>query len=494
MFYTLIFIVLVTIIFYIKRKYSYWIRKKVPGPTPWPIFGNLFHNFTKRKTVGQIFRQIYSTYPEEPLVGVYRTSEPVLLIRDPEFINRILTKDAKSFFNNDFSVDKKTDPLQGESPFVQKDNEWKETRKMLSPGFTSGKMRPLFTIIEQVNVRLKHYLEKHEGQTLETQNLCRRYTLDNVALVAFGINGNCFDSDESDFMKLANSFIAPGTFALWMLQMFPLISYLVSLKAIPKEVDDGLTTIIKDVLESRKKNNIVVNDYLNFIAELGNKNSLRCVEMAGHAATFFEDGYETSALVMSYILFNLAQSQHVQDKLRSEIGEFEKQNPNRKVTYEDIVEMKYLNACIYESMRLCPILEYYTRVCNQPYVYTTSTESPLHLKRMAANIDAGTVCIIPFGGLCHDERYFSEPQVFKPERFLDKDCNGFRGVFYPFGGGHRICLGQRFGIMQVRMGIIEIIKNFQVNLSDKTKLPFEFLPWTILNKVKHGVWLTYKKL
>lgn len=75
------------------------------------------------------------------MVGAYRTSDPVLIIRDPEFINKILIQDAKYFFNNDFSVDKNIDPLQGASPFVQKDAEWKVTRTSLSPGFTSGKVR-----------------------------------------------------------------------------------------------------------------------------------------------------------------------------------------------------------------------------------------------------------------------------------------------------------------------------------------------------------------
>lgn len=74
------------------------------------------------------------------MVGAYRTSDPVLIIRDPEFINKILVQDSKYFFNNDFSVDKNLDPLQGASPFVQKDDEWKTTRTSLSPGFTSGKV------------------------------------------------------------------------------------------------------------------------------------------------------------------------------------------------------------------------------------------------------------------------------------------------------------------------------------------------------------------
>ncbi|XP_050309053.1 probable cytochrome P450 6a23 isoform X2 [Anthonomus grandis grandis] len=466
MFNTLIFILVVICIFYIRRKYSYWERKNVPGPKPWPIFGNILESFLKKKTVGQIFRQIYSEYDDYPVVGVYRTSDPVLIIRDPEFVNRIL----------------------GASPFLQKDDEWRETRRMLSPGFTSGKMKNLFPLIEKVNKRLTNYLKQNLNISLETQKLCRRYTLENVALSAFGIEGRNFKNEESEFMKLANSFIAPGTFALSMFQMFPILSNLVSLKVIPKEVEAALIKIIKEVLEIRRHNNTSVNDYLQFIADLSQKQKFDYNEIAGHAATFFEDGYETSALVMSYILYNLAMNQEAQEKIRAEI-----RNVGSKISYEDLGEMKYLNACISESMRLHPVLEHYTRVCNHPYVYTTSKESAGYFKEMSLGIDKNTVCIIPFGGLCHDKKYFSDPEKFIPERFIDKG-EQYKNIFYPFGGGHRICLGQRFGIMQVRMGIIEIIKNFRVSISDKTKVPFEFLPWTVLNKVKHGVWLIYSEI
>lgn len=165
---------------------------------------------------------------------------------------------------------------------------------------------------------------------------------------------------------------------------------------------------------------------------------------------------------MSYVLFNLAQNPECQSKLRAEIQKQANSNPDSKIFFEDLTNMPYLTACIYgkfgisskfhcqknnvvESMRLCPVLELYTRVCNDPYVYTTTNESPKHLQKMSVNIDSGTVCVIPFGGICHDQHYFSEPESFKPERFLEKDrLNAFKKVFYPFGGGHRICLGRSY--------------------------------------------------
>lgn len=45
---------------YFKYKYSFWARKKIDGPAPYPIFGNLFDFvITKKKHFGEIYREIY---------------------------------------------------------------------------------------------------------------------------------------------------------------------------------------------------------------------------------------------------------------------------------------------------------------------------------------------------------------------------------------------------------------------------------------------------
>lgn len=72
---------------------------------------------------------------------MFRATQPVLLVRDPNLANHILTKNFSSFRNNEIAVDKKSNILIGHNPFVLKDQEWKDTRHMLTPGMTSGKAR-----------------------------------------------------------------------------------------------------------------------------------------------------------------------------------------------------------------------------------------------------------------------------------------------------------------------------------------------------------------
>lgn len=76
-----------------------------------------------------------------------------------------------------------------------------------------------------------------------------------------------------------------------------------------------------------------------------NNPNFKMIDVVGNAATFFADGYETSSIVMSFALFELARNQDAQDKVRNEIITKIQEN-NGELTYELMMEMEYLDACL----------------------------------------------------------------------------------------------------------------------------------------------------
>lgn len=99
-------LVVLAICLYFKFKLSHWARKKIEGPAPVPIFGNLYDFVvTKKKHAGEIWREVYSSYPTARYVGVYKIDEPALLIRDLDLVRDVLVTKFNVFNKNDFTCD-----------------------------------------------------------------------------------------------------------------------------------------------------------------------------------------------------------------------------------------------------------------------------------------------------------------------------------------------------------------------------------------------------
>jgi len=76
-----------------------------------------------------------------------------------------------------------------------------------------------------------------------------------------------------------------------------------------------------------------------------NNKSLTLNEMAAQAWVFYIAGFETSSSTMSYCLYELAKNMDLQRKVQKEIDEVTEKY-NGKITYNSIMEMKYLEMCM----------------------------------------------------------------------------------------------------------------------------------------------------
>ncbi|KAJ1551248.1 Cytochrome P450 3A4 [Nowakowskiella sp. JEL0078] len=65
----------------------------------------------------------------------------------------------------------------------------------------------------------------------------------------------------------------------------------------------------------------------------------------------------------------------------------------------------------------------------------------------------------------HDPGYFNEPEKFIPERWIEEknDTDGYK-PFIPFGGGARICAGMQFSLMEQKIALSMLLRNFEFYL------------------------------
>lgn len=102
--------------------------------------------------------------------------------------------------------------------------------------------------------------------------------------------------------------------------------------------------------------------------------------------------------------------------------------------------------------------------------------------------------IIPVYGIHHDPDIYEQPEVFNPNRFSAEEVKKRPPCsFLAFGDGPRNCIGLRFGMMQARIGLVTLLKNFEFSTCHRTDpMPVEFSPTKFLLTPPNGVWLKIK--
>lgn len=109
-------------------------------------------------------------------------------------------------------------------------------------------------------------------------------------------------------------------------------------------------------------------------------------------------------------MYELALNPDVQERLRKENEEILAKH-NGEVTYDAIMEMKYLDMVFNETMRKYPVVDSQMRSCSKDFKIPNSE----------LTIPAGTLIFISSAALHNDERFWDNPSKFDPERFSDEN-------------------------------------------------------------------------
>ncbi|CAG2177864.1 unnamed protein product, partial [Oppiella nova] len=177
-------------------------------------------------------------------------------------------------------------------------------------------------------------------------------------------------------------------------------------------------------------------------------------EMAAQGIAFFFAGFDTTAAALTHAIFYLSVHPECQQILYDELKTCE------DFTYETLVHLKYLNAVINETLRLTPSITRMQRECLQDY----------NLGNTGITIPKGaSVEIYPYA-IHQDPDYWPNPNDFLPDRWFKPSHHPC--AYLPFGGGPRICVGQRFAISVMRVCLAKLIYKFEFTLAQTHKLEY----------------------
>ncbi|CAN8020263.1 unnamed protein product [Ixodes persulcatus] len=167
--------------------------------------------------------------------------------------------------------------------------------------------------------------------------------------------------------------------------------------------------------------------------------------------TFMFEGHDTTAMGISWALYLIGLYREQQDLIHQELDSIFGDDKVRQITSNDLKEMKYLECCLKESQRLYPSVPFIARTCKGNLVIAGNT------------VPKGATVQIPIYNLHRDETVFPKPEEFIPERFLPENAKGRHPFAYiPFSAGPRNCIGQRFAMMEEKIVVAHVLRNYKL--------------------------------
>ncbi|KOC58959.1 Cytochrome P450 6a2 [Habropoda laboriosa] len=432
---------LLALYYYSTSTFDFWKNRGVVGPRPIPFFGTSKDLMFAKISVAEYTKNIYDKYKNEPLIGLYHGRLPLLILNDPEIIKDVLIRDFSKFSDRGTHTFEKTEPLSAHL-FNLESERWRPLRSRLSPIFTSGRIKEMFTLILECSQHLEKYLDKQieKGEPIECRELTAKFTTDVIGSCAFGIDMSAMSDEDSEFRRMGREVFAVNLENIarfkarqFLPKLYAMLGYVFS----DKKYSPFFTKVVADSIKYRKENNIVRPDFINMLMELKeHPDKLENIELtdtllAAQAFVFFVAGFETSSSTMSNALYELARNQDVQNKLRKEIRACWDKN-NGHLKYEDIKGMEYFDKVFKETLRMYPPGTILMRQAMSDYTFNGPK----------VTIPKETAIWIPVLAIHRDPDIFPNPDSFDPERFNNDVVAARHSMNYlPFGDGPRNCIG-----------------------------------------------------
>lgn len=284
-----------------------------------------------------------------------------------------------------------------------------------------------------------------------------------------------------------------------------------------KVINECLDGLIRNAKETRQETDVEKlqqRDYSN----LKDASLLRfLVDMRGadvddrqlrdDLMTMLIAGHETTAAVLTWAVFLLAQNPSKMKKAQAEIDQVLGQG---RLTFELIKQLKYIRLIVVESLRLYPQPPLLIRRSLKPDVLPGGYKGD----KDGYAIPAGTDIFVSVYNLHRSPYFWDNPNEFEPERFLvTRNNDGIEGwsgfdpsrspgalypneiisdfAFLPFGGGPRKCVGDQFALMESTIALTLLLQKFDVELRGSPE-EVELVTGATIH-TKNGLWCRLKK-
>ncbi len=330
---------------------------------------------------------------------------------------------------------------------------WQRQRRIIQPVFHR---QQIVATSEQVSLITKRILDEqwHDGKTYEIDHKLVSLTMAIVGKTLFDVDvmnqidaiGKAMEVAVRHFeVRSSNMFLIPE----WV----PTPDNLRYRKAVQQ-----MDRIVYDIISQHQVNKNHGRDLLSMLLSLQDEDGTRMTdqEVRDEVMTFILAGHETSAHSLAWACWLIAQNPKTELKL---VEELETVLDGRRPTYDDLSDLKFTEAVLLEAMRLYPA------------AWMLAREAVEDCEVGGYPISAGNTILMSPWVMHRHPRFFQQPEIFNADRWknnLVKQLHPY--VYFPFGGGSRMCIGKAFAMMEMTLILASIFQKFHLSLIPNQKI------------------------
>ncbi|MFI2617068.1 cytochrome P450 [Streptomyces sp. NPDC018584] len=389
---------------------------------------------------------IASLRDQGPLVRIHlQPGRPTIVVNDPALIRQMLVDLAPGLDKGRF-FEKMGQVLGGDSVVTAAGADHVRKRRQLQPAFRHTEIARYVDLMREQATRTA--ASWTPGQTLDVREVMVKLSLDMLAATVFASS-----LDEQAFLRLRRdlSVVMNGVGARIMLpdwvERLPLPAnrrFNASRAAVRAIIGDAVTQL--------RTSGHDTGDMLSMLMRAEDEETgapLTGHQICSEVLTLAVAGTETTASVLSWILYELARDPEVDQRLQAELDEV---LADRPVTFEDIPKLPYLRDVITEALRLH----------HTGWLVTRRTLTPIRLGDQ--EIPADTELAYCQHALHRDPGLFPDPLRFDPDRRLDETQKAVlsNGAFLPFGAGKHKCIGDHFAMTEIATALATLTRDWRL--------------------------------
>ncbi len=433
------------------------------GPRSWPLVGAL-----PAAARDPLAFYAHMAHDYGPIAYARVARSHVYMVSDPALIEELLTEKHKSLIKD--ATTRTLFPLVGTGLLTSEGELWKRQRKLCAHAFLPKRLDRYEDTMVACGQQL--FERFGDGEQRDFARDSMRVTLEVVGRTLLGVTdsstldrvGGWLDDVQEYYDERMHNWgaLVPANFPTPRYRKF------VHAKG---ELDAMLRRLIEQVQRDDQNADHLLARLVRARGEDGRGMSEQ--QLLDEAITMLLAGHETTALTLMYSVYLLSGHRHLRNRLRAEVDEV---LGGRAPVAADLEKMPLLDAVIREALRLYP----------PAYAFGREVVEPFELGGVL--LRRGSQVIVSPYAMHRDRRFWSAPNDFKPDRWLNGEAKQQpRYVYMPFGGGQRICIGSHFALLEANLllatltqrATLDVRPDFKLKLSPVVTLRSNGMPVTV---------------